>query len=109
MPDPYWEKVGQEAKKAEALRNLGAQADRKLEPKQGHRKRIWRCTSCSQDTWEHWIILNRASRPKCPGCGSLSYEPKTAEAKDDMAANRSVRKVVDGPQGTGNGTFVVGS
>ena len=115
MPDPYWEKVAEDAKKAreardlERLRTLGPQPPipKKDGEKRSRMKHVWICLSCKQETKEHWIVLNRRSRPKCPGCGSIRYEPKTAAAKDDMAANRSVRKIVDGPPGTGNGTFIV--
>lgn len=115
MPDPYWEKIAEDAKKAEALRNLerlrtlGPQTDKKDGEKRSRAKRTWCCLDCKKETKEHWIILNRAPRPKCPECGSLRYEPKTADAKDDMADKRGVRKIVDGPGGTGNGTFIIRS
>lgn len=115
MPDPYWEKVAEDAKKAreaaalERLRTLGPTSPipKKDGEKRSRVKHVWICLECKQETKEHWIVLNRRTRPKCPGCGSIRYEPKTAEAKSGMADRRGVREIADGPPGTGNGTFII--
>lgn len=105
MPDPYWEAIGRKAEQDRSARAVGAPG-----PKPGRAgQRKWRCLSCGTESWEHWITLNRAARPKCPSCGSIRYEPKTREAKDNMADLRGVRDSFKGVTGTGNGKFVIGS
>ncbi len=44
---------------------------------------------------EHWIIRNRAAKPRCPGCGSYWYDVVTKAAKDDVADLLDVRKLGD--------------
>lgn len=107
MPDPYWEQIGEEAKKARALRDV-ARVPKVHGPigKTGRRK--YKCIGCGYSQYEHWIVRTRATRLRCPSCGSLSYEPYTREAKGDIADLNDVRKSYDGEKGTGKGKFVKG-
>jgi hypothetical protein len=58
---------------------------------------------------EPWIIQDRAARIKCPGCGSLKYEPKTLEAKQDMIEKKDVAKAFGDVKGSDGGqSFVRG-
>lgn len=103
MPDPYWEKVGEEIRKNRSPRMFGIP----LPPKNSAGNRAWACSSCKFERREHWLVLNRSARPRCPECGSLTYEPKTKEAKKAMAGLRGVRGSFKGPRGTGRGKFVI--
>ena len=108
MPDPYWENVRKEVEQRRALENL-ARAPKEHGPAGKVGERMFRCEECGHRQYEHWIVRTRAARPRCPGCGSLRYEPYTKEAKDDIADLNDVKKSLDGPKGTGGGSFIVGS
>ncbi len=110
MPDPYWEQVRKDAEKARAekLRDVIPTADKEPGDRGRAGKRLWRCADCKNEQREHWIRLNRASRPRCPQCGSLSYEIKTKAARDDAADLRGVRQQFRGvPRGSGHGKFKI--
>lgn len=109
MPDPYWEKVAEEKRKADALRALAARPVKEAKHIGNAGRKKWVCSECKVEQYEHWVVLNRAARPRCPGCGSLSYSPKRREARVDMVDVKDIRKDFKGPTGTGSGHFVVGS
>lgn len=111
MPDPYWEKVRLDAEKARAerLKNVVPAKDLENSTKAGVGKRKWICLDCKSEAFEHWVKVNRAARLRCPSCGSLRYEMKTKDAKDDAADLRAfVEPIRDDPSGTGSGHFVKG-
>lgn len=103
MADPYWDKVRQDAEKNRAERaGLGKK------PKTvGKRKYL--CAECKHEGFEHWTTAIRAARMRCPGCGSLKYEMKSAEARADAIDLKDFRKDFDGEKGTGGQSFVIGS
>lgn len=49
------------------------------------RRRMYECEECHARRFVAWIELNRASRPKCMGCGSVRLELVTEEAKEERA------------------------
>lgn len=57
-------------------------------------KRLYECEDCHTRRFVPWVELNRASRPKCYGCGSIRLELVSDNAKDDRASLQQVR--VDG-------------
>ena len=46
-------------------------------------KRKYRCEECKNEQFLHWVELNRRTRPRCTGCGSVRLEPVTKEAKEE--------------------------
>lgn len=46
-------------------------------------KRKYQCGDCKETFMVHWIEFNRASRPRCVGCGSQRIEPYSEQAKED--------------------------
>lgn len=110
MPDPYWEKVRQDAEKARAerMRDAVPTADKEQGAHGNAGKRLWQCADCKHEQQEHWIRLNRAARPRCPQCGSLRYEVKMKVARDDAADRRGVREQFRStPRGSGHGKFII--
>lgn len=110
MVDAYWDKVRQDTEKARAdrMKDAAPAPDKEHSTKRGAGKRLWVCADCKAESWEHWIRLNRAARPRCPSCGSLRYEMKTKEAKDDAASLRGVREEFrKNLPGTGEGKFII--
>lgn len=76
-------------------------------PTRGTKKYI--CAECKHEQFEPWIIQDRAARIKCPGCGSLRYEPKTVEAKADIADKMDFAKDFGDIKGSDGGqSFVRG-
>jgi DNA-directed RNA polymerase subunit RPC12/RpoP len=111
MPDPYWEKVRQDAEKARAERMRYAipTADKEQGERGRAGKRLWQCADCKHEQMEHWIKLNRATRLRCSQCGSLRYEMKTKEAREDASELRGVREQFrKTPRGSGHGKFIIG-
>jgi len=60
------------------------------------KKRLYECEDCQTRRFLHWTELNRASRPKCYGCGSVCLELVSDEAKDDRARLNSERLIGTG-------------
>lgn len=110
MSDSYWEKIGEEARRARAERDK--YATYKPTPTEKHeraaRKRLYVCTECNCEKMEPWLIRTRAARPRCSSCGSLAYGPKTKEAREDIIDLKDIRKSFKGPTGTGGSGFVIG-
>ncbi len=109
MGDSYWDNIGKKAEEARNARFADMPKESgavKSKAKKGHK--LWVCHSCKSESWDHWTAVVRAARMRCPSCGSMNYEPKTKEAKDDMADLRGVRDSVKGRKGTGTGLFVIG-
>ena len=61
-------------------------------------KRLHRCEECGEKRMVAWVELNRASRPRCFGCGSSRLELVSEEAKED--ATRLQRERVKGSGGS---------
>lgn len=57
------------------------------------------CLDCTTENREHWTSRVRAARLRCPGCGSLRYEPKTVDAKDDLTSLRDIAKAAQHAKG----------
>lgn len=59
-------------------------------------KRKYRCGDCGNEQYIHWIELNRASRPRCTGCGSHNLDLITKEAKEErVIGNTNLRNHSD--------------
>ena len=57
--------------------------------------KVFICLECKAESREHWTSRVRAARLKCPSCGSIKYEPKTAAAKKDLADLREIAKAAE--------------
>lgn len=55
----------------------------------GYRKYI--CDECKVESRHHWIEKNRASRMRCPACGSSRLVLVTKEAKNEAVVAQRVR------------------
>lgn len=67
------------------------------------RKRLYECDDCHTRRFVPWVELNRASRPRCYGCGSTRLELVSEEAKEDRARLQSERVT-----GTGGSLMLAG-
>ena len=59
-------------------------------------RRMSECEDCHARRYVAWVELNRASRPKCYGCGSTRLELVSAEAKEDRARLQDERQTGTG-------------
>jgi DNA-directed RNA polymerase subunit RPC12/RpoP len=53
--------------------------------------RLYVCDECKERSLHHWIERNRASRMRCPACGSARLELVSAEARQEQADLNRVR------------------
>ena len=57
----------------------------------GQHKTLHKCDECGERRFIAWIEQNRASRPKCYGCGSAQLTVVSEDAKSDMASLQRIR------------------
>lgn len=58
--------------------------------------RLYECEECHERRMVRWVELNRASRPKCMGCGSIRLELVSDEAKKDAQRLQEQRLIGSG-------------
>ena len=54
-------------------------------------RRKYRCDECRNESFHHWVEINRAARLRCPACGSARMDMTNDEAKKDAASLQAVR------------------
>lgn len=59
-------------------------------------KYLFACQECGTKRFVSWVEQNRASRPKCFGCGCTRLELVSEEAKEDRARLQRERIVGTG-------------
>lgn len=62
--------------------------------RRGQRK--WKCADCGEESIHHWVERNRASRLRCPACGSIHMDPVTKDARNEIVNNEEMRRAAAG-------------
>lgn len=84
-----------------AFDSKAAHVDQRLQAGIPHKDaRLMACADCKKEWSEHLLALGKATRARCPGCGSLKIEPKSNdtkfEATDRKRYSRNMRDVRGG-------------
>ncbi len=56
-------------------------------------KRKYQCFECGEESFHHWIEKNRASRLKCPACGSIRMDIVTEDGRREAIHTQKMGKI----------------